>query len=162
MLIVGTHETAEGRLIAAWYARARNVAPFYPPYSAMAWTDKGGDIVAVSLFTGYNGANIDAHLVIKNPGFTPKVRRQIYRYVFQQMRCLRLTGYVPSSNTRLVKLVHGLGWRLEGALDYYFGPHEGDTALIYGLHAKDVDHGLKPPSSNAPRPIPGRGIAANL
>jgi hypothetical protein len=126
----------------------------------MLWVNRIGSVVACAIFTGYNKANIDAHLIVKRPSIA--IQRQIYRYVFLQLKCLRLTGYVPASNAKLVKLVNGLGWRLEGALEHYYGPREGDTALIYGLHAEDVDHGKLAFRTHTPRPEYGRSQPADL
>ena len=134
-MLWGTSDTPLGRMIAKWYSTYRGTQPFSAPYSSLGWLDDLGALKGAAIFTGYTGPNIDIHLLIdKHPSI--KMRNDIYKYVFDFLECQRLTGIVPATHTRLKRLVEGLGFHLEGVLQYYYGPL--DKALIYGLYATDV------------------------
>jgi hypothetical protein len=115
----------------------------------MGWADADGTITATAILCNYTGFNIDIHLVIKNKPSIGMLR-DVCRYVFGELKCARLTGNVPQSHSRIVRLARGLGFHLEGSLPYFYGWGEKDTALVFGLYARDVGrfiHGYKSPKS---------------
>jgi hypothetical protein len=135
LTIYGTSETSLGILIAKWHRQHHAGSAFVPPYGAIGW-HSGRDLYASAIFCNYTGCNIDIHLAI---GSKPSIRiwRDILRYVFEYLQCQRLTGIVPASHMKLLRLVRGLnGWRCEGSLSCYFPGNE--SGLIYGLLAKDA------------------------
>ena len=149
----GTSETAVGRAIADWHSRQRDARPFAAPFGAMAWASKDGVVCASAVFCNYTDHNIEIHLIIKNPWLTFRMRNDVYRYVFDVLKCLRLTGTVPKSHKRVIRLLRGLGFHFEGSLPLFFGASEDDTGLIFGLYAADARKVLdaaRPPDTQQP------------
>jgi hypothetical protein len=135
VVIGGTSSDRTGHAIAEWHRARHPGTAFVPPFSALAWL-RGNDIWASAVFCNFTGPNVDLHLVIVRP--CPQMVRDTYRYVFQELKCLRLTGKVPLSHTRLIRLALGLGFHIEGSLPHYYGPSPGDEAIVFGFYAEDA------------------------
>lgn len=132
----GTSETQVGQAIARWHRQNHAGSMFAAPFGAMAWTGGTEQLTASAVFCNFTGPNIDIHLVIKRPSV--RIKRDIYKYVFDDLKCHRLTGVIPLSNVRILRLVKGLGFHLEGGMPYFFGPREEDEGIVFGLYAHDM------------------------
>src|ERR1700730_12148387 len=99
---------------------------FTPPYVAMGWvkeTDGHWRLVGGAVFNDFNGANIEVS-IFGSEGFTRQSLRQVYRYVFVQCKCLRLTARTEQSNIHMQDILTRRGFVMEGELKNYFGPEE--------------------------------------
>lgn len=115
--------------VAAFVAKACGVV-INPPYTAVG-IEKGGAIVAGVIFNNYTGADI--HLTAAGRGWGKHFIADVGRYVFQKLRCERITiitekPYVSGLSVRL-------GGRIEGVLKNHFG--KGRDAQIIGILAED-------------------------
>ena len=137
MVYAGNHETVIGNLLAKWHRQKHPGSAFVPPFSAMGWAGADGRISASAVFCNYTGFNIDIHLVIsRKPSIV--IFRDICRYVFNELKCARLTANIPQSHSKIVRLTRGLGFHFEGSLPYFYGTGDGDTALVFGLYTRDA------------------------
>jgi RimJ/RimL family protein N-acetyltransferase len=80
------------------------------------FVDAEGRMMAAATFTDYNHRNIAAHIAIVNPFATRALFRAIGMYVFEQLKCSRLTLIAESSNLPVIKLHQRLGAIHEGTL----------------------------------------------
>lgn len=128
-LLTGTHETPDGRFVAASFARIVG-KPQFEPYAAMGWVDEAGSIRTAVLLNDFNGANIELHLV---GSISRQVIRDICRYAFLQLGVQRITAKPYRSNPPLRRTVERIGFKLEGVMKRYYGPRTGDDAMILRL-----------------------------
>jgi RimJ/RimL family protein N-acetyltransferase len=108
---------------------------FTPPYVAMGWIKENGQhwrLVGGAVFNDYNGANIEVS-IFGSEGFTRQSLRQVYRYVFVQCKCLRLTARTERRNVHMQDILARLGFVVEGELKNYWGPTEGQSVIMYRL-----------------------------
>ena len=109
---------------------------FVPPYTALGWVmvRPNGEwrLAAGAVFNDYNGSNVE--ISIYGPqALTRQSLKEALRYVFLQLRCVRLTAKTKRDNSRMRKLLPRLGFELEGTLKHYFGPLQ--SARVYRLDA---------------------------
>lgn len=132
--ITGTHEDSIGQMIAGWFNQNSD-STIQPPYSAMAWRkDNTNSILdGECVFTDYTGSNIEIHLYAPMC-MNRKTIKDVYNYVFKQLKCNRLTAKPYYTNEKLLRLLPRLGFEYEGKLKDYYGPAEKPIdALIYKL-----------------------------
>jgi RimJ/RimL family protein N-acetyltransferase len=102
------------------------------PYTAIGVLDEKGVLVGGVLFTDYTGPN--AEITIYGPHLmTRKVIRAAFTYVFEELKCHRLTARTRRDNRLMCKLLPRLGFDYEATLKHYFGPNRCDDALIFRL-----------------------------
>ena len=98
---------------------------------------KGGELVAASIFEGFNGTNIWVHLAAV-PGarwMTRDYLRGCFAYPFLVCGVQRLSGYVDAGNTAARRLNEHFGYRIEATLAGA-APDGGDV-LIYVMRRQD-------------------------
>lgn len=126
--VSGTHETAQGQSIAAWFGNAVGKEQ-HGPYSALGVTRDGALETAV-LFNDYNGSNIEIHMVGR---MSRHAIREAFRYAFLQMKVQRVTGKPYRSSIELRDRLLRLGFVPEGVMHRYYGPSSDDDAIVYRL-----------------------------
>jgi RimJ/RimL family protein N-acetyltransferase len=89
-------------------------------------------IVGGIILNNYNGANIEVTLYAPKC-FRRRFVREIYKYVFEQAKCLRLTARTRRSNKTVCRLMRRLGFDYEATLKNYFGPTKQDDAIVFRL-----------------------------
>lgn len=65
--------------------------------------------------------------------WTPRVVRDIIRYVFGELRCRRMSAVVRASNMKAIRSLESAGFVQEGIAPEWFD--DGETAIRYGLTA---------------------------
>lgn len=80
---------------------------------------KDGKLVAVSAFTGYNGASLQMHMAVDEGQMSRRHLQESFRYAFDHCGCEVVFGMVPSGNTRALEIDLRLGFEevanIEGA-----------------------------------------------
>jgi L-amino acid N-acyltransferase YncA len=78
-----------------------------------------GKIVAVSAFTGYNGASLQMHMASDPGAWTRRHLKETFRYAFETCGCQVVFGMVPSGNQKALEIDLRLGFEevanIEGA-----------------------------------------------
>lgn len=118
-IITGAHFNTEGTAIGLWLADKLqwNITP---PFTAIAFIDDNDKLSAAFVFTDYNKSNIDIH-GFSHIGLTRKQLRAIIKYVFVQLKCVRLTSKVNDSQNNLKNILPRIGFEKEATLTNFFG-----------------------------------------
>ena len=112
------------------FAEGRLGERFTPPATCMG-LEREGKITAAVVFTFFTGPNIDVS--VAGAGWTRGFAREVGRYVFGQLGCLRMT--VRTEQTDVVRYAVRLGGRVEGVLRDFFGP--GRDSILVGILRDD-------------------------
>lgn len=140
-VISGTWQDRIGNELAQWYINKTGLY-FSTSFSAIGWVSDG-ELNSVAVFTDYNGYNIELHYVGWRKLTKDKIR-YISDYVFNQLKCIRLTVKVCKSDKYIVKYLLRLGMSYEGTLKRYHGLTPEFDALIYSiLKEKMLDKWMK-------------------
>lgn len=97
-----------------------------PPYTAMG-IERDGEIVGAVLFNHFEGA--DVHVSVAGCGWSRAFLRAVGSYVFDTLRCERMTAVTADEVT--ATFAERLGGQLEGVLRNHFGP--GKNGLVMGI-----------------------------
>ena len=108
---------------------------FVPPFTVMG-IEKNGKIIAGAIFNVFEGA--DVHVSIAGHGWTRSFCREVGRYVFDQLRCERMTAL--TEHPQVVKFAERLGGKVEGLLRNHFG--KGRDAFVIGILKEEYRLGL--------------------
>lgn len=111
-ILVGHHDVV-GQYV------SREVGKLWVPGAGttLGWIDNGKLIAGVT-FIGYDGVNVWMDCAAE-PGSRWLDRRglwAIFHYVFEQLRCTRVSAMIPESNDKSIKLVEQAGFTLEASL----------------------------------------------
>lgn len=88
-----------------------------PPYT-MAGLEKDGEIIAGVIFNNYEGPDIQVS--IAGHGWTRGFLADVGHYVFNQLKCERITAI--TEKVEVVRIAERLGGRVEGLMRNHFGP----------------------------------------
>jgi RimJ/RimL family protein N-acetyltransferase len=111
----------------AAYLESKLETTLTPPFLTIG-IEEDGKIVGGWLFNEYNGWNIEISVALSRP-LTRGMIRAVNHYVFQQLKCRRVTARCRESNEKSATLIRRLGFRHEGRQPFYYGD---DAALIFG------------------------------
>lgn len=114
----------------ALYVSGKTGVAFVPPFYAFGLELKG-EIVAAALFNVFEGA--DVHVSIAGDRWTKGFIADIGNYVFNHLKCERMTGI--TEQPRVVRTIQRLGGEVEGLLRNHFG--KGRDAFIVGILKED-------------------------
>lgn len=109
-------------------------------YVAFAFLADNGDFAGGACVTNFRkgeyGNDCEISCAAETAmAFRPHVCTAVFRYVFDQLRCTRLTAITTKKNRRTRAFLESLGFALEGCVRRaYDGKRD---ALIYGLLAED-------------------------
>lgn len=87
--------------------------------------EKDGEIVAGVVFNCFIGSNVE--LTVAGSGWTPTFFREISRYVFKEMGCVRMTFTTEQND--VAKLACRLGGKVEGRMRDFFGKDRDATVV---------------------------------
>lgn len=135
-VICGRHTDSVGQLIAGHFVHNTGY-PITGPFIALGWI-KNDKIAAQAILNDYTEANIEVH--IYGPGcFTRSTIRDLYKYVFEQLKCERLTAKPFCTNKNLLQLLKRLGFEYECTQKRYY-KHVGQVidAEVYSLMKENV------------------------
>lgn len=102
----------------------------YPPFTCMG-VEKEGMVVAGVVFNCFTGFNVE--VTIAGHGWTRQFMRDVGRYVFDQLGCIRMTA--TTEQREVVSIARRLGGKVEGSLRDFYGP--GSHATVIGILKKD-------------------------
>ncbi len=116
--------------------------PVTDSFSAMGWIDDQ-KLIGQAIFTDYTEANIEIHLYAPRCG-TRKIIKEVYNYVFNQLKCERLTAKPYCSNKKLLQLLSRLGFEYEFTQkDYYKVNGKLEHAEVYKLTKNSIPNWVK-------------------
>lgn len=139
--ISGRFDDKVGQLIAGYFIRNTGY-PITGPYLAMGWI-KNDQIVGQVIFNDYTGANIELHL------HAPKILNKktvtdVFKYVFETLKCERLTAKPYCTNKNLLQILIRLGFEYECTQERYY--KNGDKvidAVVYKLIKNNIPKWVK-------------------
>lgn len=134
--ICGRFDDSVGQLIAGYFFRNTGY-PITGPYLAMGWI-KNDQIVGQVIFNDYTGANIEIHLHAPNI-LNKKTVKDVFKYVFETLKCERLTAKPYCTNKNLLQILTRLGFEYECTQERYY--KDGDKiidAVVYKLTKNNV------------------------
>lgn len=94
---------------------------------------RDGKIVSGIAYAEFNGKNVFTHQAHEVP-LTRRYLWTIFDFPFNQLKCERLTGVIPSCNEKARKLTEHYGFRLETVLK---DAHPDGDLLYYVMWKKD-------------------------
>lgn len=103
-----------------------------PPYTAIG-VETDGKIIAGAVFNCFTGPDIEMTVAGEARAFTRGFYRLVYRYVFDQLGCIRLSA--TTENADVVRLAERLGGRVEGMKRDLFG--KGRDGFLVGFLKED-------------------------
>ena len=101
-------------------------ASFVPPFTSLG-IEKDGEIIAGVILNVFEGA--DVHMSVAGSGWTKGFLADFGNYVFDQLRCERVTAI--TEQPKVVRLAERLGGQVEGLMRNHFGV--GRDAYIVGI-----------------------------
>jgi len=135
--ISGTYQDSVGQLIVGYFNQARGEISVVEPYSAIGWV-RDNKIIGQAIFTGFTGSNVDIHLNMPKC-ICRKTIKDVYSYVFNQLRCNRLTAKLEPNNDKLSRLLPRMGFEYRFTDEGYYGePDKPINAEVYVLSKKNA------------------------
>jgi hypothetical protein len=131
-------------------------------YTAMLVVNDDQDFVAGVTFHNYRGFDVEISCASETPAaWRPWVCKAIFKYVFDQLGCVRCTSITTKANHKARGFLESLGFDLEG--NAKLGYDGRRDALIYGMtramcrfltddSEADPDGKEQPPSPDATGP----------
>lgn len=139
--IAGDSNSQLGVLIARWYAEQVG-KPVYAPYGAIGFLDKDNNIQGAAILEGYNGANVNLH--IYGPRCVTKYNlKVVLNYVFNVLKCNRLTSITRRSNKKWLRVLPRLRFEYETTLIGYFGSQRYQDGVVYKMTHKEASSWIK-------------------
>lgn len=101
-------------------------------YQAFMIVNDSKDFVAGVVFSNFRKTDVEVSCASETPAaWRPEVCRAIFKYVFDQLGCVRCTSITVKGNRKARGFLEGLGFQLEG--NVRLGYDGRRDALIYGL-----------------------------
>jgi len=137
--ITGNSLDKVGKYLGLWF---NNNSEYYfnAPYSALGFLNDEGNIKGVAIFNDYTGSNIEVHFHGKDC-FNKHSLNRIATYVFDELKCNRLTAKPYSTNIELINYLIRLGFKEEAQLKYYYGLNE--HAIVYTMTKNEANKWIK-------------------
>jgi len=139
-------------------------------YSAFMVVDDKNDFVGGVVLTNFRGTDIEISCAAETPmAWRHDVCKAIFKYVFEQLNCVRCTSITVKGNRRARGFLEGLGFQLEG--NVRLGYDGTKDALIYGLlrsecryllDEREPDHGEEIRPASSPATGPGSDSASAI
>lgn len=135
MIYIGFEREEEAEI----WARKKLGADKPSFFRAFSAVDKAGKFLCVVIMTNFSSRNVDMNIVIDEkskmrPKETIRMFNGIFKYIFDQLRLIRVTGLLRGKNEASKFLCKHLGFKLEGIMRKSFGD---DDLHIYGFLADD-------------------------
>lgn len=101
-------------------------------YSAMMVVNDAQDFMAGVVFTNFRKTDIEVSCAGESfAAWRPGVCKAVFKYVFEQLGCVRCTSITVKGNKKARSFLESLGFQLEG--NVRLGYDGRRDALIYGL-----------------------------
>lgn len=98
------------------------------PFSGLV-IESDGLVIGAAIFNNWTGRDCEFNGIGRG-AFTLPVLRDLFRYVFQNLGCARVTARTRVSNLRARRGLEAIGFRIEGVIREL---HEDEDALMYGM-----------------------------
>lgn len=141
----------QDEMVARWVAGRMPIFEFgSTPYTAIGLANRSGALIAGVVYQNYTKTDIHMHAAAL-PGrrwLSRAFLGECFRYPFEQLRCVRVTGLVPGRNAEAQRFDEHLGFIREGRVRRILP--DGDDLLIYGMLREEcrwlkvgLNHGRK-------------------
>lgn len=120
--------------IAEWVARQAHKSAYVPPFTAIGVIDEAGTLTGGFVFTTYTGEAVELSLA-GGGCFSRGVWRGVLDYVFNQLKCDRLSIHTRQDNKFVKKRAPRAGFFFEGVARRMYGRHDG---LTFSLTRDDL------------------------
>lgn len=97
-------------------------------------------ILGVAAVFNYDGRSCEAGWCGDKGWMTLGFLNLLHDYIFNQLKCVRVTALIDASNETAIKQAERVGFQLEGRLRE--GAEDGDK-LVYGMLKKDYRYGRR-------------------
>lgn len=111
-----------------WFVSAKVGTRFYMPYTAMG-VERDGAILGGAVFNCFTGPDVEMTVAGEARAFTRGFYRAVYRYLFGQLGCERVS--ITTESLDVVRLAERLGAQVEGMKRNCFG--RGRDAFLLGI-----------------------------
>lgn len=132
----GTDKDLAGQSIIKWY-EGRLGDKIHPPFSGVAWVNEWGAFTSAVMFDHYTGANVEAHIQSERR-VTRRLLNTVGVFVFDKLKCIRLTAKSHRDNKKLLHLLPKMGFKYECTLKRYFGDSRDKDALVFVMYRDDA------------------------
>lgn len=139
--IYGKYDDSVGLLLANHFTRNTGY-PITGAFTAIGWI-KDQKIVGQAIFNDFTGANLEIHLHAPNC-MCKQTIRDVYKYVFNTVKCERLTAKPYCTNEKLLQLLERIGFVYEFTQEKYY--KEGTNlidARVYKLTKDTIPKWIK-------------------
>ena len=96
--------------------------------------ERDGELVAGTIYEGYNGHNVWMHVAISGR-ITKAYLRYCFHYPFVELGCTRVSGYVEASNAQARRFDEHLGFQQEAILSG--AASDGGDVILYRMTRED-------------------------
>lgn len=101
-------------------------------FSGFAIMSDTGELAAAVVISNFRGTDCEISCASETPmAWRPHVCKAVFRYIFEQLGCVRCTSITTKRNKRTRAFLESLGFILEG--NVRLGYDGRKDALIYGL-----------------------------
>lgn len=140
--VIGNSHDAIGPRIVAWY-EAQGNSRVFGPYAAIGFLSPNGEIKGAVILINYqHEANIEAHVYVPRVITKANIKR-VYKFVFEELKCTRLTAIPKRSNKKLLKILPKMSFTFNGVLPRYYGKDKKDDGIAYGLMPENAKKWMK-------------------
>lgn len=127
--------------VALFVSQACDVA-FVPPYTCMG-IERDGEIIGGVIFNVFE--NFDVHVTVAGSGWSRSFCQAVGDYVFNQLKCERMTAVTGSP--AVVHLALRLGGQVEGLLRNHLG--KGRDGFVVGILKEEYRFGIRTQASRS-------------
>ena len=128
MIIISSDGT-ENKFIADGVGKKLGVKIF-PPYFAIGFATDDKRPMVAAIFNEFNGSNIELTIWAEKGKITKGILQTIANYVFNQLKCRRLTVRTKKRNKAVLKLALRYGFIYEHVVSRYF---PDDDAVVFRM-----------------------------
>lgn len=139
--LMGNSNDDIGKSICAWYVSQGN-KPVFGPFGAVGFLDSDGNLKGAAILLNYNKSNIEVHLYAPKC-FTRNSIRAVFNYVFNELKCTRLTAIPERKNKNLIKIMGRLGFVYEYNLVKYYGKEKENDGVIFRMTSIEAKKWIK-------------------
>jgi hypothetical protein len=105
-------------------------------YQGFAFLSDSGAFSGAAVISNYRNTDCEVSFAVETPmAHRPHCHRAVFRYIFEQLGCVRCTCITTRNNKAARTLLEKLGFELEGNIRKGYDGRR--NALIYGLLATD-------------------------
>lgn len=139
--IAGNSNEQTGVLIASWF-QSQKQKIIHAPYYAIGFLNDDGHIVGACILDQYNGSNIYMHIYGPRAWTRPNIKICL-EYIFNSLKCTRLTVVVPRSNRKMLKYLERCKMKFEAILESYYGVGRDKDGVVYKMTPSMANNWIK-------------------